>query len=75
MTIPATVPKLPDSYRMANYQNVLNSHDNMLAQIINSEACLHAGPADVHEWEGGSIHAEVLMRYGRDETGDGLGVG
>ena len=49
MTILATVPKLPDLYRMESYQDVLNSHDNMLAQIINSEARLHARPADVHE--------------------------
>ena len=70
--------KLPEPPRKANYQDVLDAPENMLAQIIDGELFLHARLADPHVFASGELCFGVKFRFGRDvsfdtDGGDGLG--
>ena len=71
----AVARKMPEPPRKANYQDVLDAPENMVAQLIDNELYLHARPADPHVWAGAKLFAEIEieMRIHGDTDGDGDG--
>ena len=65
--------KLPETPRKASYQDVLDAPENMVAQIIDGELCLHARPVDPHAWAHGDLFARIRLRFGDAVEGDGPG--
>ena len=68
----ALARKFPEPPRKANYQNVLDAPENMVAQIIDGELYLHARPVDPHLWAGAKLFAEIEieMRIHGDADGE-----
>ena len=75
----ALARKLSEPPGKANYQDVLDAPENMVARLIDGELYLHARPAEPHVRASGKLHYAIEHRYGSsidggsDRDGDGPG--